>query len=66
VVAAEAALWYETRGWTTVLAEQNGQRIALITVAAFLLIGLILLLFVDESKARAAAQAGSDGATGTA
>jgi UMF1 family MFS transporter len=65
LVAAEAALWYESRGWTTVLAEQAGQRMALITVGAFLLVGLVLLLFVDESKARAASQVGSDGATGT-
>jgi UMF1 family MFS transporter len=66
VVAAEAALWYESRGWTTALAEQAGQRMALITVAAFLLVGLVLLLFVDESKARAAAKAGGDRATETA
>jgi UMF1 family MFS transporter len=66
LVAAEAALWYESRGWTTVLAEQAGQRMALITVGAFLLVGLVLLLFVNESKARAASQVGSDGAMGTA
>jgi UMF1 family MFS transporter len=57
-VAAEAALWYEAQGQTVTLAEQAGQRVAVISVAVFLLVGLFLLWFsVNETKARAAAEA---------
>jgi UMF1 family MFS transporter len=60
-VAAEAALWYEAHGGQTMeLAEKSGQRLAILTIAAFLLIGLVLLRFVDEAKARAAAVVGND------
>jgi UMF1 family MFS transporter len=56
-VAAEAALWYEAQGQTVTLAEQTGQRVAVLSVAAFLLVGLFLLwFFVNEAKARAAAE----------
>jgi len=54
-LAAEAALWYQAQGQSVALAEQAGQRIAVISIAVFLLIGLILLRFVNETKARAAA-----------
>ncbi len=56
-VAAEAAQWYEAQGIAATLAEQSGQRLAILTIAAFLLIGLVLLWFVDEAQARAAATA---------
>jgi len=56
LVAAEAALWFQTRGQSVVLAEQSGQRIAILSIGAFLLAGLILLLLVNEGKARAAAR----------
>ena len=56
-VAAEAALWYAARGLGSLAAEQSGQRVAILSIAAFLAIGLLLLLLVDESKARAAAEA---------
>ncbi|RLC79869.1 MAG: hypothetical protein DRJ03_22685 [Chloroflexi bacterium] len=54
-VAAEAALWYQTHGQTMALAEQSGQRLAILSIGAFLLLGLALLGLVNESKAREAA-----------
>ena len=55
ILAAEAALYYMAQGQTSQLAEQSGHRIAILSIAAFLLLGLIVLLFVNEDKARAAA-----------
>jgi MFS-type transporter involved in bile tolerance (Atg22 family) len=40
---------------TALVAEQAGHRLALFSIAAFLLVGLVLLLRVDEEKGRAAA-----------
>lgn len=57
IVAAEAALWYRARGLGATLAEQNGQRIALLCIAAFVLAGMAILAFVREREARAAARA---------
>ncbi|NLF00281.1 MAG: MFS transporter [Anaerolineales bacterium] len=54
-LAAEAALWYQARGHATLAAEQMGQRVAIISIAVFLVAGLLLLLTVNERKARAAA-----------
>lgn len=63
-VAAEAALWFQAQGdaasflWFTAieggagLAEQLGQRVAILPVILFLVVGLILLLFVNEARAR--------------
>lgn len=56
LLAAEAALWYEAHGQTAALAEQSGQRIAILSIAVFLIVGLLLLQLVDEAKACAAAQ----------
>jgi UMF1 family MFS transporter len=65
IVAAEAAFFFEAQGeqasflWFRYLengapfAEQLGQRVAIIPVMIFLVVGLILLLGVNESKARA-------------
>ena len=53
-LAAEAALWYEGGGQAVALAEQSGLRLAVLSIAAFILVGLILLLFVNEKKAREA------------
>lgn len=53
-LAAEAALWYEARGQAVALAEQSGLRLAIWSIAAFILAGLILLLFVNEAGAREA------------
>lgn len=64
VVAAEAALFFEAQGerasflWFRLLdegapfSEQLGQRVAILPVILFLLVGLILLLGVDEKTAR--------------
>jgi UMF1 family MFS transporter len=64
-VAAEAALWFEGQGeaasflWFKAheagasFAEQLGQRVAILPVIAFLVVGLVLLLFVNERRARA-------------
>jgi MFS transporter, UMF1 family len=54
-VAAEAALWFQAQGRDLALAEQSGQRLALLSIAAFLLVGLALLSLVDERKGRKAA-----------
>jgi len=51
-IAAEMALYYAAQGQSVALAEQSGQRIAILSIAIFLLVGLGLLLFVDEKKAR--------------
>ncbi len=52
LVAAEAALWYQAQGQDIVLAEQSGQRMAILTIVGFLLIGLLALTFVNEEKAK--------------
>jgi UMF1 family MFS transporter len=54
-IAAEVALWYQAQGETAVLAEQLGQRLAILSIAAFFVVGLVLLLLVNERKARAMA-----------
>jgi len=51
-IAAEMALYYAAQGQSVALAEQSGQRIAILSIAIFLLVGLGLLLFVEEKKAR--------------
>ena len=55
-VAAEAALWYQAQGQSVTLAEQSGQRLAILSITVFLVVGLILLLFVNEKKAVRQAQ----------
>ena len=55
-IAAEAALWYQAQGQSAVLAEQSGQRLAILSIAAFFILGLIFLTFVDEAAAREAAR----------
>jgi len=64
IVAAEAAIYFEAQGekasflWFRLLeggapfAEQLGQRVAILPVILFLVVGLILLLRVNEQKAR--------------
>jgi UMF1 family MFS transporter len=47
----------EGRGLSALAAEQQGHRIALFSIIAFLIVGLVLLLLVNEKKAREAAQA---------
>lgn len=55
LVAGLAARWYESGGRAEDLAEQSGQRIAILVIGLFLLAGLVLLRFVDEAQARATA-----------
>ncbi|MBP8057831.1 MAG: MFS transporter [Chloroflexi bacterium] len=54
-IAAEAALWYQAQGESITLAEQSGQRLAILSIAVFFAVGLALLYFVNEEKARDAA-----------
>lgn len=52
-VAAEAAIWFEQNGQGTLLAEQSGQRLAILSIVAFLVVGSALLLFVNEKRSSA-------------
>jgi len=52
-LAAWATKQFLARGQTEVLAEQLGHRAALFSITAFLLVGLVLLLLVNEKKGRA-------------
>jgi UMF1 family MFS transporter len=60
LVAAGVALRYQAQGQDELLAEQLGQRTAILSIAAFLVVGMFLLLLVNERKARAAARAAAD------
>lgn len=55
-LAAELTLWYQSQGQTAILAEQSGHRLAVLSIAAFLAVGWILMIFVNENKARQAAE----------
>lgn len=55
LAAWASARYLETRQLTELAAEQAGHRIALFSIVAFLVVGLLLLWFVNERKARAAA-----------
>lgn len=57
IVAYRAAIWYQNQGQALVLAEQSGQRVAILSIGVFFIIGLILLSFVNEKRAREAATA---------
>lgn len=54
-LAAEATLWYQSHGQAVTLAEQSGHRLAILSIAAFLIVGWVLMLLVNEKKAREAA-----------
>lgn len=56
-VVALSTRWYAAQGNEAVLAEQLGHRLALMAIVAFLVVGMVLLLLVNERKARAAALA---------
>jgi UMF1 family MFS transporter len=51
-IAAEAALWFQAQGQDPTTAEETGLRLAILSIAVFLLAGLIVLGFVNEGKAR--------------
>jgi UMF1 family MFS transporter len=55
LLAEWATRQFEAQGQSIVLAEQSGHRVALFSIAVFLLIGLVLLLLVNEKRAREAA-----------
>ena len=55
-LAAMMTARYLNLGWEQNLAEQGGHRVATLSIAAFLLAGLLLLLWVNERKAVAAAK----------
>ena len=52
-VAAEAARRYIGQGMAPLVAEQGGQRLAILTIAIFLAAGLVLLWTMNEARARA-------------
>lgn len=54
-LAAELTLWYQSQGQSVELAEQSGHRLAIFSIAAFLVVGWALMLLVNEKKAREAA-----------
>jgi UMF1 family MFS transporter len=63
-IAAEAALRYQAQGQSVLAAEQSGQRLAILSIGAFIVVGLIILLaFVNERKAREAARQAADQAS---
>jgi len=56
LIAAEAALWYQAQGQGAILAHQSGQRLGIASIGVFLAVGLVLLLLVNEVRARKAAE----------
>ena len=58
-LALATAHWYEGQGMAALAAEQAGQRIAVLSIAIFLGVGLVLLLTVNERKGRMAAETAS-------
>ena len=48
LLAAEAAFWFERQGYTALIAEQMGQRLAIGSIAVFLVFGLLILLGVKD------------------
>ena len=54
-IAAEAALSFQAQGQSAITAEQSGQRLAILSIAVFIFAGLLLLLWVNEKRAREAA-----------
>lgn len=56
-VAYRVAKWYEeSLSWSQIMAEQAGQRAAILSIGVFLLIGLGVLSSVNESRARSSYQ----------
>jgi UMF1 family MFS transporter len=64
LVASEAAFWYQSQGQAQTAAEQEGQRLAILVIAAFLILGLAVLAFVkDPRTGKASSPAGGELAT---
>jgi len=55
LLAASVALRLEQQGMAALLAEQAGQRAGILSIAVFLIVGLVILLTVSEQRARGAA-----------
>ncbi|MFC2078384.1 MFS transporter [Candidatus Bipolaricaulota bacterium] len=58
IIAARMAVWFQNRGLADLAAEQAGQRIAVLSIAAFLLVGGLLLLLVNERAGRRVSDSG--------
>jgi UMF1 family MFS transporter len=56
LLSAGVAMRLEARGVNVTLAEQYGTRAGTVTIAIFLVIGLAILIFVNEKRARKAAE----------
>lgn len=56
IAVLELTKWYSNQGQPIEAAEVSGHHAAVLLIAVFFVLGLILLSFVDEDKARAAAQ----------
>jgi UMF1 family MFS transporter len=56
LLAGGIAIWLEKRGTATLLAEQTGQRAGILSIAVFLIIGMVILTTVNEKHARKAAE----------
>jgi UMF1 family MFS transporter len=54
-LAAELTLWYQSKGQAIELAEKSGHRLAVLSIAVFLILGWALMSIVNEKKAREAA-----------
>ena len=65
LLAAWATEQFELSGRGAQLAEEMGHRVALFSIVLFLLVGFVLLLFVNEKRARAAAQGAGEVAAQT-
>jgi len=63
-IAAEAAIYFRAQGMMENMAERLGIRIAVLSIGVFLLLGLLILLTVNEKRARAAARASIEPASG--
>lgn len=54
-LAAEAAIYFQNQGQSTATAEQWGQRVAILSIGVFLVVGLVILQTVNEDRGRKAA-----------
>lgn len=55
LLAAEAAFWFERQGYAALAAEQMGQRLAIGSIAVFLIAGLLILMGVSDPTEKAPA-----------
>jgi UMF1 family MFS transporter len=56
LLAAGLATYFQKGGLDALQAEQFGTRAGLVVIALFLVVGLVILLFVNEKRARQAAE----------